>query len=76
MLCAGHMAFQKTFMSAFLLVRTVNFKVLLFMEWQMKNIPGGLADKMEDWAKCLHQWGMQQRRHFHTVQKPLICAMA
>jgi hypothetical protein len=50
--------------------------MLRHVEWQMKNIPGGLGDKMEDWVKHLHQWGMHQRRHFHTVQNPLICAVA
>jgi hypothetical protein len=42
----------------------------------MKNIPGGLGDKMEDWVERLHQWGMQQRWRFHTVQNPLVRAMA
>jgi uncharacterized sporulation protein YeaH/YhbH (DUF444 family) len=42
----------------------------------MKNIPGGLGDKMEDWVERLHQWGMQQRRRFRTVQNPLVRAMA
>ena len=31
----------------------------------------GLGDKMEDWVERLHQWGMQQRRRFHTVRTPL-----
>jgi hypothetical protein len=42
----------------------------------MKNIPGGLGNIMEDWVKLLHQWGMQQRRHFCTVQNPLVHAVA
>jgi hypothetical protein len=42
----------------------------------MKNIPGGLGDKMEDWVERLHQWGVQQRRRFRTVQNPLVRAMA
>ena len=50
--------------------------MLRHVEWQMKNIPGGLGDKMEDWVERLHQWGMQQRRRFRTVQNPLVCAMA
>ena len=50
--------------------------MLTHVEWQMKNIPGGLGDKMEDWVERLHQWGMQQRRRFCTVQNPLVCAMA
>jgi hypothetical protein len=31
---------------------------------------------MEDWVECLHQWGMQQRRCFCTVQNPLVHAVA
>ncbi len=31
---------------------------------------------MEDWVKRLHQWGMRKRRHFRTVQDPLVCACA
>ncbi len=50
--------------------------MLRHVEWQMKNIPGGLGDKMEDWVECLHQWGMQQRRHFCTIQNPLIPTLA
>jgi len=50
--------------------------MLRHVEWQMKNIPGGLGDKMEDWVERLHQWGMQQRRRFRTVQNPLVRAMA
>ncbi len=46
------------------------------VEWQMKYTPGGLGDKMEDWVEHLHQWGMQQRWRFCTVQNPLVCAMA
>jgi hypothetical protein len=50
--------------------------MLRHVEWQMKNIPGKLGNKMEDWVEHLHQWGMQQRWCFHTVQNPLFCAMA
>ncbi len=50
--------------------------ILRHVEWQMKNIPGGLGNKMEDWVKRLHQWGMQQRWRICTVQNPLVCAMA
>ncbi len=50
--------------------------MLRHVEWQMKNIPGGLGDKMEDWVKRLHQWGMQKCRRIHTVQNPLIRAVA
>ena len=31
---------------------------------------------MEDWVERLHQWGMQQRRQFRTVQNPLVRANA
>ncbi len=49
--------------------------LLRHVEWQMKNIPGGLGDKMENWVERLHQWGMQQRRRFCTVQNPLVHAV-
>ena len=42
----------------------------------MMNLPGGLGDKMEDWVERQHQWGMQMRRRFRTVQNPLVCALA
>ena len=48
--------------------------MLRHVEWRMKNLPGGLGDKMEDWVECLHQWGMHMRRCFWTVQDPLVCA--
>jgi hypothetical protein len=41
----------------------------------MMNLLGALGDKMEDWVERLHQWGMQQRRHFRTVQDPLVQAL-
>jgi hypothetical protein len=50
--------------------------MLRHVQWQMKNILGGLGDKMEDWVERLHQWGMQQRRRFCTVQDPLVRALA
>jgi hypothetical protein len=50
--------------------------MLHHVQWQMMNLPGGLGDKMEDWVKSLHQWGMQQRRRFCTVQDPLVRALA
>ncbi len=49
--------------------------MLRHIQWQMKNLPGGLGDKM-DWVERLHQLGMQQRRRFRTVQDPLVCALA
>ena len=42
----------------------------------VKNILVRLCDKMEDWVERLHQWGMQQRRQFRTVQDPLVHALA
>ena len=45
-------------------------------QWQMKNILRRLGDRMEDWVERLHQWGMQQRRRFCTVQDPLVRALA
>ena len=41
----------------------------------MMNLLGALGDKMEDWVERLHQWGMQQRRRFCTVQDPLFRAL-
>ncbi len=31
---------------------------------------------MEDWVERLHQWGIQMRRRFQTVQDPLVRAHA
>jgi hypothetical protein len=31
---------------------------------------------MEDWVKRLHQWGVRQRRHFCTVQDPIVRVLA
>ena len=50
--------------------------MLRHVKWQMKNLPGGLGDKMEDWVECQHQWGMRMRRRFRTVQDPLVRALA
>ena len=46
--------------------------MLRHVKWQMKNLPGGLGDKMEDWVERQHQWGMRMRRRFRTVQDPLV----
>ena len=46
--------------------------MLRHVHWQMRNLHWGLGDKMEDWVERLHQWGMQQRRQFRTVQNPLV----
>jgi len=50
--------------------------IMRHVQWQMKNIPGGLGDKMKDWVERLHQWGMCQRKRFRTVQAPLVHALA
>jgi hypothetical protein len=50
--------------------------MLHHVQWQMMNLLGGLGDKMEDWFERLHPWGMQQRRHFCTVQDNLVWALA
>ena len=58
---------------------TVTPKVHMMLkrvEWQMKNIKGGLVDKMEDWVERLHQTGMRMRQQFRTVQNPLVWALA
>ncbi len=46
--------------------------MLRHVEWQMKNIPGGLGDKMKDWVECLHQWGIQQL--LHSPEPPRLCS--
>jgi hypothetical protein len=58
---------------------TVTPKVHLMLEhveWQMRNIRGGLGDKMEDWVERLHQDGKRDRRLYRTVQNPLIRSIA
>jgi len=35
---------------------------------QMKNIPGGLGEKMEDWVELMHQIGARARRRFRTTK--------
>ncbi len=30
--------------------------MLRHVQWQMKNLPGGVGSKMEDWVECLNQW--------------------
>jgi len=46
------------------------------VEWQMKNIRGGLGDKMEDRVECMHQDGMRERRQFCTAKNPAIHSKA
>ena len=58
---------------------TVTPKVHLMLKhvaWQMKEIKGGLGDKMEDWVERLHQTGMRLRQQFCTIQNPLVRAQA
>ncbi len=58
---------------------TITPKVHLMLKhvpWQMRNIQGGLGDKMEDWVERLHQTGMRERQRFRTVQNPIIRALA
>ena len=50
--------------------------MLKHVAWQMKEIKGGLGDKMEDWVEQLDQTGMRLRQQFRTVQNPLVRAQA
>ncbi len=51
--------------------------MLRHVQWQMVNFPGGfLGDKMEDWVKCLHQWGIHQGKRLRTVQDPIVHALS
>ncbi len=58
---------------------TVTPKVHLMLKhvgWQMRNIRGGLGNKMEDWVEQLHQTGMCLRERFRRVKNPVVCAQA
>ncbi len=58
---------------------TITPKVHLMLKHvacQMRNIWGGLGDKMEDWVERLHQTGMRLQQRFRTVQNPAIRAVA
>ncbi len=58
---------------------TVTPKVHLRLKhvtWQMRNIWGGLVNKMEDWVEQLHQTGMCLREHFCRVKIPVVRAQA
>jgi hypothetical protein len=46
------------------------------VEWQMRNIQGGLGDKMEDWVEHLHQTKKREYQRYCTVQNPVICSLA
>jgi hypothetical protein len=58
---------------------TVTPKVHLMLKhvaWQMRNIRGGLGNKMEDWVEQLHQTGMCLQEHFRRVKNPVVRAQA
>ncbi len=58
---------------------TVTPKVHLMMEqveWLMRNIQGGLGDKMEDWVERLHQTKKHERLCYRTVQNPVVHSLA
>jgi hypothetical protein len=50
--------------------------MLKHIEWQKKNIRGGIGDKMEDWVEPMHQDGIREWQRFWTVNNPEIRAMA
>ena len=50
--------------------------MLKHVAWQMRHIPGGLGEKMEDWIERGHQTGMRLRERFRTVENPVIRALA
>ena len=43
---------------------------------QMKKIPGGLGEKMEDWVELQHQSGSRKRRRFRTTRDREVRAIA
>jgi hypothetical protein len=58
---------------------TVTPKVHLMLEhieWQMRNIQGGLGDKTEDWVERLHETKKREHLRYRTVQNPIICSLA
>jgi hypothetical protein len=50
--------------------------MLEHVEWQMRNIQGGLGDKMKDWVKRLHQTKQRERLHYRTVRNPIVHSLA
>ena len=38
------------------------------VEWQMRNLEGGLGGKLEDWVKQDHQEGARRRAQFCTTR--------
>jgi hypothetical protein len=58
---------------------TVTPKVHLKLKhvaWQMRNIQGGLGNKIEDWVEQLHQTGTCLQECFRRVKSLVICAQA
>ena len=48
---------------------THNVHLMRLHVWvQMKKIPGGLGEKMEDWVELQHQSGSRERRRFRTTR--------
>jgi hypothetical protein len=50
--------------------------MLRHFKWQMKNLPGRLGEKMEDWVEFLHQYGVRMRMRIWAVQDSLVRALA
>ena len=50
--------------------------MLMHVAWQMRNIRGGLGNKIKDWVERLHQTGMCLRDRFRRVKNPLVRAQA
>ena len=48
--------------------------MLKHVKWQMKNLPRGLGDKIEDWVDCLHQWGIHTRKATSHNMHPNVLA--
>lgn len=44
--------------------------------WQMKDVPGGIGDKVEDWVERWHQTGIRLRQRFRCVKNPMVRARA
>jgi len=44
--------------------------------WQMRTIPGGLGEKMEDWVELQHQSGSRARKRFRTTKDLVVRATA
>ncbi len=56
---------------------TPNVHLMLeYIEWQMRNIQGGLGEKMEDWVERLHQTKKRECLRYCTVQNPIVRSLA